>query len=149
MGKVKIYKLDSRIARVIATVSRLTDVPISKIRGKSRLGEIVTARRIAMVLIDSFNDYTSTTIGAAFNKDHATVLHALKVHKDLMDVDPGYRDFFNICQTTVGVAKIADSKNKDDIIEKLAQRVDYLEQENRSLLNDIQRVKDVLTYEET
>ena len=51
MGKVKLYKLDANVARILATVSRLTEVPISRIRGKLRTGEIVTARRICMVLI--------------------------------------------------------------------------------------------------
>jgi len=149
MGKVKIYKLDPRIARIIATVSRLTDVPISKIRGKRKTNEIVTARRIAMVLIHSLqdadgnNDYTLTTIGSAFKKDHATVYHALKKHQDFMDTDPGYSDFFSICATTIGIDKISDSKTKDDIIAKLAQRVDYLEQENaeyEKLLTDIKEM---------
>lgn len=143
MGKVKIYKLDPRIARIIATVSRLTDVPISKIRGKLKTNEIVTARRIAMVLIHSLNDYTLTTIGSAFKKDHATVYHALKKHQDFMDTDPGYSDFFSICATTIGIDKISDSKTKDDIIAKLAQRVDYLEQENaeyEKLLTDIKEM---------
>ena len=144
MGKVKIYKLDPRIARIIATVFRLTDVPISKIRGKRKTNEIVTARRIAMVLIHSLNDYTLTTIGSAFKKDHATVHHALKKHQDFMDTDPGYRDFFSICATTVGIDKISDSKNKDDIIAKLAQRVDYLEQENEELQKLLTNIKEML-----
>ena len=52
MGKIKLYKLDANVARILATVSRLTEVPISKIRGKLRTGEIVAARRICMVLIN-------------------------------------------------------------------------------------------------
>ena len=142
--KVKIYKLDPRIARIIATVSRLTDVPISKIRGATKTNEIVTARRVAMVLIHSLNDYTLTTIGSAFKKDHATVYHALKKHQDFMDTDPGYKDFYNICATTVGVDKISDSKNKDDIIAKLAQRVDYLEQENAEYEKLLTNIKEML-----
>jgi len=144
MGKVKIYKLDPRIARIIATISRLTDVPISKIRGKLKTNEIVTARRVAMVLIHSLNDYTLTTIGSAFKKDHATVYHALKKHQDFIDTDPGYRDFYNICATTVGVDKISDSKNKDDIIAKLAQRVDYLEQENEEYKKTLTDIKEMI-----
>jgi len=144
MGKVKIYKLDPRIARIIATISRLTDVPISKIRGKLKTNEVVTARRVAMVLIHSLNDYTLTTIGSAFKKDHATVYHALKKHRDFIDTDPGYRDFYNICATTVGVDKISDSKNKDDIIAKLAQRVDYLEQENEEYKKTLIDIKEMI-----
>ena len=41
MAKIKLYKLDANVARILATVSRLTEVPISKIRGKTRLEEVV------------------------------------------------------------------------------------------------------------
>tara|TARA_R100000951_G_scaffold58086_1_gene48770 strand:+ start:3673 stop:4119 length:447 start_codon:yes stop_codon:yes gene_type:complete len=143
MGKVKVYKLDPQIGRILATVSRLTEVPISKIRGKSRLSEIVAARRICMVLISEIGGYTLTTIGGVFNRDHTTVLHAVKQHMDYMDVDKAYRDFFNICETTVGIHKIGDSKNKDDIIEKLAQRVDFLEHENELLKEQVTNVKEL------
>lgn len=143
MGKVKVYKLDPQVGRILATVSRLTEVPISKIRGRSRLSEIVAARRICMVLINEIGGYTLTTIGGIFHRDHATVLHAIKQHMDYIDVDKGYRDFFNICETTVGIHKIGDSKNKDDIIEKLAQRVDFLEDENKRLLEQLSNIKEV------
>ena len=143
MGKVKVYKLDPQIGRILATVSRLTEVPISKIRGKSRLSEIVSARRICMVLISEVGGYTLTTIGGVFHRDHATVLHAVKQHMDYMDVDKAYRDFFNICEIAVGIHKIGDSKNKDDIIEKLAQRIEHLEEENSDLKEQLNNVKEM------
>ena len=52
MGKIKLHKLDMRSARIIATVSRLTEISIAEIRGKSRLREVVNSRRICMVLIN-------------------------------------------------------------------------------------------------
>ena len=124
MGKIKLYKLDANVARILATVSRLTEVPISKIRGKLRTGEIVAARRICMVLINDKLKYGSTVIVAVFSRDHATVLHAFKVHSDLMDVDKAYEEFFNICATAVGIKGMGDCNDKDEMIAKFAARVE-------------------------
>jgi len=145
MGKVKLYKLDANVARILATVSRLTEVPISKIRGKTRNGEIVAARRICMVLINDKLHYSSTVNAAIFHRDHATVLHAFKVHSDLMDVDKAYEEFFNICATAVGIKGMGDCNDKDEMIKKFAARVEYLEHENEELKEQIINVKQLLT----
>ena len=145
MAKIKLYKLDSNVARILATVSRLTEVPISKIRGKTRNGEIVAARRICMVLINDKLKYSTTVNGAIFHRDHSTVLHAFKVHADLMDVDKAYEEFFNICATAVGIKGMGDCNDKDDMIAKFAARVEYLEHENEELKQQIINVKELLT----
>mgnify|MGYP003134597777 FL=1 len=145
MAKVKLYKLDSNVARIIATVSRLTEIPISKIRGKTRHSEVVTARRICMVLINDKLRYSSTVNASIFHRDHATVLHAFKVHADLMDVDKPYQEFYNICATAVGIQGMADSNDKDDMIAKFAARVEHLEYENQELKEQINKVSEILS----
>ena len=130
MAKVKLYKLDSNVARIIATVSRLTEIPISKIRGRTRHSQVVTARRICMVLINDKLHYSTVVNASIFHRDHATVLHAFKVHSDLMDVDKAYEEFFNICATAVGIKGMGDCNDKDDMIAKFAARVEHLEYEN-------------------
>ena len=145
MAKIKLYKLDSNVARILATVSRLTEVPISKIRGKTRNGEIVAARRICMVLINDKLKYSTTVNGAIFHRDHSTVLHAFKVHADLMDVDKAYEEFFGICEVAVGIKGMGDCNDKDDMIAKFAARVEHLEFENEDLKQQIINIKELLT----
>jgi hypothetical protein len=145
MGKVKLYKLDANVARILATVSRLTEVPISKIRGKTRQGEVVAARRICMVLINDKLKYSTTVNAGVFHRDHSTVLHAFKVHADLMDVDKPYAEFFAICEVAVGIKGMSDCNDKDDMIAKFAARVEYLEHENKELKEQIINVKELLT----
>ena len=145
MAKIKLYKLDSNVARIIATVSRLTEIPISKIRGKTRHSEVVTARRICMVLINDKLRYSTTVNASIFHRDHATVLHAFKVHSDLMDVDKSYQEFYNICATAVGIQGMGDSNDKDDMIAKFAARVEHLEYENQELKEQINKVSEILS----
>ena len=141
MAKVKLYKLDANVARILATVSRLTEIPISKIRGKTRHSQVVTARRICMVLINDKLRYSTTVNAAIFHRDHATVLHAFKVHADLMDVDKPYQEFYGICATAVGIKNMSDANDKDDMIAKFAARVEYLEHENAELKQYLNEIK--------
>ena len=145
MAKVKLYKLDSNVARIIATVSRLTEIPISKIRGRTRHSQVVTARRICMVLINDKLHYSTVVNASIFHRDHATVLHAFKVHSDLMDVDKAYEEFFNICATAVGIKGMGDCNDKDDMIAKFAARVEYLEHENEELKEQINKITELLS----
>jgi hypothetical protein len=120
-------------------------VPISKIRGRTRQGEIVTARRICMILINDKLHYSTTVNAAIFHRDHATVLHAFKVHADLMDVDRAYAEFFGICEVAVGIKGMSDCNDKDDMIAKFAARVEYLEHENEELKESIKNIKELLS----
>ncbi len=144
MAKIKLYKLDSNVARIIATVSRLTEIPISKIRGRTRHSEVVTARRICMVLINDKLHYSTVVNASIFHRDHATVLHAFKVHSDLMDVDKSYQEFYNICATAVGIQGMGDCNDKDDMIAKFAARVEHLEYENEELKEQINKITELL-----
>ena len=145
MAKVKLYKLDSNVARIIATVSRLTELPISKIRGRTRHSQVVTARRICMVLINDKLHYSTVVNASIFHRDHATVLHAFKVHSDLMDVDKAYEEFFNICATAVGIKGMGDCNDKDDMIAKFAARVEHLEYENEELKEQINKITELVS----
>ena len=145
MAKVKLYKLDSNVARIIATVARLTEIPISKIRGRTRHSQVVTARRICMVLINDKLHYSTVVNASIFHRDHATVLHAFKVHSDLMDVDKAYEEFFNICATAVGIKGMGDCNDKDDMIAKFAARVEHLEYENEELKEQINKITELVS----
>ena len=143
-----LFKIDPGAHRVIATVSRITGIPISQIRGINRQRIVVNARRIAMVLINDLNKgYSTITIGAIFKRDHATVLHAFKVHTDLFDVDKEYQNLFEICRVASGIKKMGDANNKDDVISMLTARVEALEYENNELTEQLNNVKEVANGE--
>ena len=148
MGKVNLLEeakvTDTACLKIIATVSRLTDVSIREMRGRTRAHDAVEARRMAMVLIHDKLKYTCTRIGKVFNRDHATAIHAFKTHKNLMDVDKQYQEFFSICATAVGVEKMTDPNSRQDIILKMGARIEFLETENKELKTQIKEIKCVL-----
>jgi len=136
-------KLTIEAARIIATVSRLTEIPIKEIRGKSRKRDVVNARRICMVLINDGLEYSLTENAAMFKRDHATCLFAFKSHVDLYEIDKEYRRFFDVCAAAAGISGMSSANDKDEIIEKFVARIQHLEAENKGLKGQLQQIKEL------
>jgi chromosomal replication initiator protein len=57
-------------------------VTVQELRSKSRKKEVAFPRQVAMYLARKFTEQSLTDIGKAFNRDHSTVLHSIKVVSD-------------------------------------------------------------------
>lgn len=76
------------IEDIINTVSEHFNISTALIRSASRKREVVQARQVAMFLAKTHTELSSARIGSYIgNRDHATVLHACKLIKDLKEVD--------------------------------------------------------------
>lgn len=76
------------IEDIINTVSEHFNISTALIRSSSRKREVVHARQVAMYLAKNHTELSSARIGSYIgNRDHATVLHACKLIKDMKDVD--------------------------------------------------------------
>ena len=86
------------IDTIIETVCQHFEIDTSVIHTKSRKREVVQVRQIAMFLAKKHTDSSSSKIGQLIGgKDHATVLHACKIVKELCEVDKAFRaDLENI-----------------------------------------------------
>lgn len=81
------------IEEIIAKVCAHYGLAESTIHTKTRKREIVQARQIAMYLAKKHTDHSSSKIGQLIgNRDHATVLHACKIMKDLVEVDKNFKN---------------------------------------------------------
>ena len=60
-------------------VSGQFNVSIKELQSKSRKRAITTPRQIAMYLARKYTEESLVDIGKAFNRDHSTVLHSIKV----------------------------------------------------------------------
>ena len=66
--------------------------------GKKRLRELVDVRNIIFTIFDEYRHKYSASqsaVGRVFNKDHATVIHATKTIKALIDSDAGISRLYN------------------------------------------------------
>ncbi len=76
------------IEEIVDKVCEHYKVDPSVLHSKSRKREIVQVRQIAMFLVKKHTDISTSKIGHFIgNRDHATVLHACKIVKDLVEVD--------------------------------------------------------------
>ena len=71
------------------------------IMDKSQKRKYVDARKMYFGFVDENTKQSSTTIGKSVGKDHATVLHQLKKHKDLMKYNKKYQDLYKKYQKVI------------------------------------------------
>ncbi len=73
------------VGGIIATTADLCDFSVEQIVGGSRRRPLVDARQIAMYVARSMTDLSYPEIGRAFgNRDHTTVIHAVRKIENLM-----------------------------------------------------------------
>ncbi|MCF8339209.1 MAG: hypothetical protein K9I74_14625 [Bacteroidales bacterium] len=71
-------------------VLHITGKSFDELRNPTRKREIVEARQMAMYLYKKHTKFSTPVIGGKFGRDHATVLHAQKVMKQLASAYPAY-----------------------------------------------------------
>ena len=81
------------------------NLKITQIDSRTRTQQIAYARQMAMYLSDTLTDMSHVQIGIHIgNRNHATVIHAIKQIKDMMEVDEKTRmdvdDLMNTLKTS-------------------------------------------------
>lgn len=90
------------IDTIISKVCAHYNLDEAAIHTKTRKREIVQVRQIAMYLAKKHTDHSSSKIGQLIgNRDHATVLHACKMVKDLIDVDKSFKAEIDEIETSI------------------------------------------------
>jgi chromosomal replication initiator protein len=89
---VKNTKREISIDYIQKIVCDYFNMPKDVLSSKTRKREIVQARQIAMYFAKSYTKSSLATIGSQIGgKDHATVLHACKTVKNLIDTDKHFK----------------------------------------------------------
>ena len=60
------------------------------LKSPTRKKEVVIPRQVAMYCIKKYTHLGLKEVGTMFNRDHATVLHAINAIQNLMDTDKEY-----------------------------------------------------------
>lgn len=98
-GVVKVKGLKKEIGKkeIFINVCEKLDVdPDVLLRNnKKRDRKYVVVRQVSMTLFHKYLGCTTVEAGAFFNKDHATVIHAVKTVRDLRDTDKDFRQLTN------------------------------------------------------
>ncbi len=74
---------------IVSATARYYHLPVADLRGPSRRADLVRARSLAMYLIRNLSGASLQATGRVLgNRDHTTVLHALRKIESLSDTDP-------------------------------------------------------------
>lgn len=126
-------------------VEGVTDVELSD---TSRVRRIATARFLYFAACRQYTTYSTSAIGKEVNRDHSTVLHGLKVARDLMSYDKSIvKQYDQICQlieysikknvTDDSVSVGAIIQENIELREKLKQSI----QDNFDILREYQDLR--------
>lgn len=77
---------------VLKVVAKETSVTVEDIISKTRIQNITEARQLFCYVIRERYGIPFVKIGKLINRDHATILHSVKAHKNRHDVDKKYRE---------------------------------------------------------
>lgn len=72
-------------SEIIELISEFTKVPFDKMAGKNRCSRLIVARHTAMYFINKICHLTLSDTGRMFNKDHTSVLNAVKNVKNMIE----------------------------------------------------------------
>lgn len=109
-------KENHSLEQCLINISEYFDIPVTKIISKSRKQPIVNARMYyfftARYLLRSMNNESLSYLGGTLNKDHSTVVNAIKNFKNYYETDEEFRDNYNtfICGV-YGLSAFNELKN--------------------------------------
>lgn len=90
---VKSISREVSIEFIQKAVCEYFEVPVEKLKEKTRKRNIVQARQLSMYLAKNYTKNSLKVIGKHFGgRDHSTVIHSCQMVQNLMDTDNEFRD---------------------------------------------------------
>jgi len=74
-------------------VSNKSEVHLNRIFENTRKREVAQARQLCMYFAERYTILSLGNIGRFYNRDHSTVLHAIKTINNLIDIDKSFKSF--------------------------------------------------------
>ena len=103
------------------TACSVSNISLEELESRSRKRYIVDARRMVFSMAKDYLNMKILHIAYKFNMNHASVIHQLKQHKDLMTSDIYYKDRF------------------DKLVELYKQNISFINADE--LINEIKELK--------
>ena len=84
---LNLYPVEVSVPDIIKAVSDYFMVKIADLKSTRRDRSIARPRQIAMYLAKELTSKSLPEIGSAFERDHTTIMHAIKVISQLVETD--------------------------------------------------------------
>ncbi len=92
--------IPSDLFNIINKVSSYFMVTIDQMRGKRRKRHIVEARQIYCKIAKDTTKYTLQRIADVIVKDHATVLHSVRICNNLIETNKDFKNKYYECKNS-------------------------------------------------
>lgn len=79
-----------RFQRIIMSVAEHFQISTRLMMSKSRQRELVLARNMCMYIMKNYFNMTLKEVGKAFNRDHTTAIHAIRMFQQDREVNEQY-----------------------------------------------------------
>jgi chromosomal replication initiator protein len=90
---VKSVTKEISIETIQKVICEHLDIPVDKLKAKTRKREVVQARQLSMFFAKEFTNSSLKSIGGYFGgRDHSTVIHSCQAVRNLVDTDEDFRD---------------------------------------------------------
>ncbi len=80
------------VENIQKTVANYYHIKVSDLKSKSRKATLAKQRQIAMAIAKQLTNLSYPDIGEAFERDHTTVIHAIKKVEEMKNADPQIRE---------------------------------------------------------
>ena len=110
------YRMTQELTSIMSVVCRVTGQDITK---NTRVREVADAVKIYSKMARKFTPYSYEQIGSLINRNHATIMHAVKWYEPLYKMDKDFRCLANACIQTINDANSKEDSPKDLEIEKI------------------------------
>lgn len=91
-GKITTGQQEEAAEKIIERICDYYGVDVERILASTRIQPIAQIRHICMFIVKEKTGMTVVSIGKYFNRDHTSILHAIKRVQDLIDTEREVRD---------------------------------------------------------
>lgn len=85
---VNMMRAPITLDHILSETAKEFDISKNKLCALSRAREVAIPRQICMYLCKVYTQNSLATIGVAFNRNHSTVIHAIKKCEEILESDP-------------------------------------------------------------
>jgi len=91
LGRLKISRKKLSKESILAAVCKDFEMDLEEITARGRAAQYLEPRHITCYLLREYARMHFKEIGDLFNRDHTTIIHAVRAVKDRMDTEPDYK----------------------------------------------------------
>lgn len=116
---------------VVKAVCIVTKLSEPQFFNRDRFRHLIDARKMAYAAIREIYGYPLSVIGRYFQKNHATIIHQLKKHRDLIEWDAAYAENYK------NVLSVFNELSEAQSVQDIINEVQALRDANKALKEEL------------